>query len=200
MVHWLYTRVIRPSIFHAALVWWPKVKQKSTKTQLGRIQRMALLAITGAMKSTPTAAMEVLLNLTPLDLLITVAAGMALYRLQIYKQLNVPRTVSGLLTIWNNVGDPLLEMWSDYIIPVYHYTENFVIKIDQEYRKNKEPVFPEDALIWFTDSYRADSQTGAGIYGRFMCKYVTVFQTEVLYILESNAHPNLIRTQFLATS
>jgi hypothetical protein len=31
MVHWLYTRVIGPSIFHAALVWWPKVKQKTTK-------------------------------------------------------------------------------------------------------------------------------------------------------------------------
>jgi hypothetical protein len=168
MVHWLYTRVpvFRPSIFHAALVWWPKVKQTSTKTQLGRIKRMACLAITGAMKSTPTAAMEVLLNLTPLDLLIKAEARMALYRLQIYKQLNVPRTVSGLLTIWNNVSDPLLEMRSDYIIPVYHYTKNFVIKIDQEYWKNKDPVFPEDALIWFTDSSRADSGTGAGIYGR----------------------------------
>jgi hypothetical protein len=29
MVHWLYTRVIRPSILHAALVWWPKAKQKN---------------------------------------------------------------------------------------------------------------------------------------------------------------------------
>ena len=53
MVHWLYTRVIEPSIFHDALVWWPKVIQKTTKIQLGRIQRMACLAITRAMKSTP---------------------------------------------------------------------------------------------------------------------------------------------------
>jgi hypothetical protein len=37
MVYWLYTRVIRQSIFYAALVWWPKVKKKSTKTQIGRI-------------------------------------------------------------------------------------------------------------------------------------------------------------------
>jgi hypothetical protein len=28
MMYWLYTRVIRPSIFHAALAWWLKVKQK----------------------------------------------------------------------------------------------------------------------------------------------------------------------------
>jgi hypothetical protein len=31
MVHWLYTRVIRPSIFHGALLCWPKVMQKPTK-------------------------------------------------------------------------------------------------------------------------------------------------------------------------
>jgi hypothetical protein len=29
MVHWLYTRVIRPSILYAALVWWRKVMQKN---------------------------------------------------------------------------------------------------------------------------------------------------------------------------
>ena len=117
MVHWLYTRVIRPSIFHGALVWWSKVMQKTTKIQLGRIQRMACLAITGAMKSTPTAAMEVLLNLTLLDLLILAEARMALYRLHILKQPAAPKTVVGLLSIWKNVGDPILDMRSDYTIP-----------------------------------------------------------------------------------
>jgi len=47
---------------------------------------MAGLAITGSMKSTPTAAMETLLNLTPLDLVIHVEARMALYRLHILKR------------------------------------------------------------------------------------------------------------------
>jgi hypothetical protein len=74
--------------------------QKNAKVQLGRMQRMACLVITGAMKSTPTAAMEVLLNLTPLDLLIMAEVRMALYRLQILKQPTVPKTVSGLLSIW----------------------------------------------------------------------------------------------------
>jgi hypothetical protein len=53
-----------------------------------------------AMKLTATAAVEVLLNLTPLDLLVMTEARMALYRLQILKQPTVPETVSGLLTIW----------------------------------------------------------------------------------------------------
>ena len=78
MVHWLYTSVIRPFISYGALVWSPNVTQKTTKIQLGRIQRMACLAIEGAMKSTPTAAMEMLLNLTPLDLLILADARVAL--------------------------------------------------------------------------------------------------------------------------
>jgi hypothetical protein len=102
MAHWLCTRVIRPSILYGALVWWPKAMQKNTKIQLGRIQRMACLAITGAMKTTPTAAMELLLYLTSFDLLIMAEARMALYRLHILKQPDVPNTSVGLLSIWKN--------------------------------------------------------------------------------------------------
>jgi hypothetical protein len=80
--------------------------QKTTKIQLGRIQRMAYLAITGAMKSTPTAAIEVLLDLTLLDPLIMAEARMALYRLQILKQPAVPKLVAVLLSIWKNVTWP----------------------------------------------------------------------------------------------
>jgi hypothetical protein len=47
MVHWLYTRVIRPSIYYGALVWWFKAMQKTTKTQLGRIQRTAAKPLRG---------------------------------------------------------------------------------------------------------------------------------------------------------
>jgi hypothetical protein len=83
-------------------------------------------------------------------------------------------------------------MQSDYIIPVYHYTKNFVIKIDQEYWKNKDPMFPEEALIWSIDGSRADSGTGTGNYGRrphrsfsfSLGKYATVFQTKIYAILQ----------------
>jgi hypothetical protein len=50
------------------------------------------------MKSTPTAAMEVLLNLTPLDLLIMAEARMALYKLHTLEQPVVSETETGLLS------------------------------------------------------------------------------------------------------
>jgi hypothetical protein len=107
MLQWLYTRVIKPSIFYGALVWWSKAMHKTTKTLLSRIQRMACLVITGAMRSTPTAAMEVLLNLTPLDLLIMAEARMALCRLWITKQPPAFEAETGLLSIWKKVSDPI---------------------------------------------------------------------------------------------
>jgi hypothetical protein len=53
-------------------------------------------------------------------------------------------------------------------------------------------VFPEDALIWFTDGSRADSGTGSGICGLRpnssfslpLGKFATVFQTEIYAILQ----------------
>jgi len=43
---------------------------------------------------------------------------MALYRLHILRQPADPKTVAGLLTIWKNVSDPILDMQLDYTIPV----------------------------------------------------------------------------------
>ena len=109
MVHWLYTRVIRPSILHGALVWWPKVMQKNHQNPIREDSKMACLIITGAIKTTPTAAMEMLLNLTPLDLLIMAEARMTLCRLHILTQPADSTTSAGMLFIWKNVSDHTLE-------------------------------------------------------------------------------------------
>ena len=162
---------------------------------------MACLALTGTVKSTPTAAMETLLNLTPLDLVIMAEARMALCRLRILKQPADPKTESGLLSIWKNVSDPILYMRSDYIISVYYYSKTCTAIIDWDYWRNTDPVFSEDALIWFTDGSRINSGTESGIFGlrpnrSFSCplgKFATAFQTEVYAILQC-ACENIRRT------
>jgi len=144
------------------------------------------------MKSTPTAEMEMLLNPTPLDLVILAEARMAPYRLHILKQPIDPKTEAGLLSMWKNVSDPILDMRSDHTFPGYYYSKIFNVIIDCDYWRNKDPDFPEDALIWFTDGSRANSGTGSGIFGLRpnrsfsfpLGKFDTVFQTEICAILQ----------------
>jgi hypothetical protein len=83
-------------------------------------------------------------------------------------------------------------MRSDYTIPVYYFPKIFNVVMDRDYWRNKDPIFPEDALIWFTDGSRADSGTGSGMFGirpnrsfSFpLGKFATVFQMEVHAILQ----------------
>jgi hypothetical protein len=81
VVHWLYVSINRPSITFACLVWWPSCQTASTEERLSRVQRLACLGITGAMRTTPTAAMEALLGLLPLDLVIQNEVRSAAHRL-----------------------------------------------------------------------------------------------------------------------
>jgi hypothetical protein len=107
--------------------------------------------------------MEMLLNLTPLELLIMAEARMALYRLYTSRQTATSDVEMGLASIRKSMGDPIpiLEMQSDHAIPVYHYSRLFKVIIDLDFWKNRDPVFPEHAQVWFTDGSRADSGTGS---------------------------------------
>jgi hypothetical protein len=65
VLYWIYTAVVRPIDTYSATVWWPRVKFKTSQAELSKLQRVACLGITGAIKTTPTAAMEVLLGPPP---------------------------------------------------------------------------------------------------------------------------------------
>jgi hypothetical protein len=58
-MYWIYTVVI-----YAATVWWPRVKFRPSRAELSKQQSLACLGITGAMRTAPTAAIEVLLKLS----------------------------------------------------------------------------------------------------------------------------------------
>jgi hypothetical protein len=65
VVYWIFTAVVRPIVTYDATNWWPNVKLKTSQADLNRLQRMACLGITGAMRTAQTSAMEVLLGLSP---------------------------------------------------------------------------------------------------------------------------------------
>jgi hypothetical protein len=70
VVHWFYVAIVRPTISFASLVWWPGCQTASTKNKLSKVQRLACLGIMGALRTTPTGAIEALVGLHPLDLVI----------------------------------------------------------------------------------------------------------------------------------
>jgi len=53
VIHWLYVAIIRLSITFASLVWWPGCQKASAQRKLSRVQRLACLGITGAMRLLP---------------------------------------------------------------------------------------------------------------------------------------------------
>jgi len=64
----IYKAVFLPRITYAASIWGEALKLKRSINKLGSIQRQALLAITGAYRTTSTAALQYLSGQLPLDL------------------------------------------------------------------------------------------------------------------------------------
>jgi hypothetical protein len=81
VVHGLYISIIRLSVTFASLVRWPGCQTASAMKKLSRIQRLACLGITGAMRTTPTNAVEALLCLPPLELVVQSEARSAAHHL-----------------------------------------------------------------------------------------------------------------------
>jgi hypothetical protein len=81
VMNWIYTMVIRPILTYGSTIWWLRVRYKVSRAELSTLQRLACLAVTGAMKMTPAAVMVVLLGRPPLHVIIQEQALAGIYRL-----------------------------------------------------------------------------------------------------------------------
>jgi hypothetical protein len=130
VVYWIYTAVVRPIVTYAATIWWPRVKPKTSQAELSKLQRMACLGIMGAMRSTPTAAMEVLLGQPPLHLQMEAEAKVGNYRLRCSEQWRPESEGFGqAYMIQDMKKEPILLMGADKMIPKHVYDKNFKIRL-----------------------------------------------------------------------
>jgi hypothetical protein len=79
---WSWTGVIRPALTFGAIVWSRSASQSWAKIKLQRLQRMALSQITHIRLSTPSAALEIMYGVPPLDLFIQNCAQNAAIRVK----------------------------------------------------------------------------------------------------------------------
>jgi ribonuclease HI len=195
VVHWLYVTIVWPTISFASLVWWPGCQMASTKSKLSKVQRLACLGITGALRTTPIGAMEVLVGLPPLDLAIQGEARSAAHRLWSlggWSYLHPQRGHSCILTRLQK-SDPIYNMRVDFMRPVYNLEPNYRVTMLAREEWTRSPWTPPAVrgLIWYMDGSRTAEGTGAGVYGQSvnrrlsipLGKHATVFQAEVYAIL-----------------
>ena len=82
LAKWLFTGIIRPKLSYASMAWGHAIQTKELKAKLKSLNRLAALTIAPARRSTPTAGMEVLYDLIPLDLFLEKTAIMTNERLK----------------------------------------------------------------------------------------------------------------------
>ena len=70
MLLWAYESLIVPSLTYGAMIWGQTTLNTGTLNKLGQLNRLAAIMTSPIRKSTPSAGLEVILGLKPLDLIV----------------------------------------------------------------------------------------------------------------------------------
>jgi len=189
---WLYEAVIRPMLSHGCVVWWPRLEIECARKVLSEIQRLVCICITGAMKTTATAAMETLLNVPPLDIVVKARAFATADRLTQNGIWN-PYFKVGHGKIINIISNPVFDMPRDWMTPVTDFTRRFDAKIPtkEDWSEGWPRNLNGNSVIKFTDGSKTLDGAGAGVYAPeegegiwfHLGNFANIFQAEVFAIL-----------------
>jgi hypothetical protein len=129
VIHWIHTVVVRPIVTYAATVWWNRIKLRISRAELSKLQRMACWGITGAMRTTPTAANEVLLEVPPLHLQLEAEARARIYSLYCSDQWKSKSEDFGRAYMTQRMKEePILQMDTDKMILRHVYDKPFMVR------------------------------------------------------------------------
>lgn len=113
--------------------------------------------------STPTVALETLLNLTPLHILIETESTSVLYRIS--REASCSIRNSGHSHIYFKAKDylPLIQANKDAIKPVFKFERKFQLIVPNRNDWNTN-LYPTDDLSFYTDGSLKNGLAGAGIF------------------------------------
>jgi ribonuclease HI len=190
-VKWIYDMIVCPIITYGSVAWWSGSESAAAKATLGKINRMVCVAISGCMRSAPTASLEMLLGIAPLHLRIEAEAVISTGRL---RRLGRWKEESWRLSAKNLspalTGIEALSMPSDDMTAVFVFDRPYSVTFPtrDDWRYSPDPGGGWE--MWFTDGSKLESDsTGAGVYGPGgteksypLGKHASVFQAEVYAI------------------
>lgn len=194
----LYLTMVRPIILYGCAVWAGGSITETRRNILTKVQRLACVSITGARRSCPTAAMEVILDLPPLHIAVVTSARLAILRIASSSVTRSGRAKerdsSSLATCAY-----ALELPRDRVPPVFCPERRFEVVLSNKRDFCETTVSLKDHTIkWYTDGSKISCGTGAGVYGPrtkyhvAMGKNATIYQAE-LFALDQCLQMNLDR-------
>ena len=206
ITRWTYTSLIRPILSYGSMIWLKGTTQTSKLNPLVKIQRRACLATLNAMRTTPTASMELLLDIQPINIFLQTCAINTHLRLKdngnwipkVGETTNPTNHTKLVETL--AAKTPTLYMPIDKLINRHRVRTDFDTQINSREEINKTITIPrpnkKSTINCFTDGSRFDETSGAGFTIHStnshtngflnLGKYSTVFQAEVIAILRAS--------------
>lgn len=192
-VYWIYSMIICPIVTYGSIAWWSRTRLATVKTHLNKLQRMVCVALTGCIRTTPTATLELLLGLLPLDLRIEAEALTCMKR---FKCLGYWKDYSKNLS-WGLFNPQVVAHFSfimpnDDILTRFAFYKPFNIHFPTKEQWLTNPKWMKgNHMVWYTDGSRLDGRAGAGVFCSSddtrlsfpLGMFATVFQAEVFAIL-----------------
>ena len=171
---WIYTAIIRPILAYAAVIWINATNSQTLVAMLQKVQRLACISITSAFPSTPTAALETLLQIPPIGIFLKGEAYMATYRLERGDMWTKRRQIGSRgrkfrshVDICNEgkIQIPILNMPKDSCTPYIQFERNYSVKIGERSKIPSEiDELDPRTIQCYTDGSHIDQKSGAGIF------------------------------------
>ena len=153
---WVYEGIVRPALDYACHVWHKPTPNAWVKKELDKVQRLALVCITSCIRSSPTVALERLLNIPPLDLHLSYKACTTVKR--IYNVVNKSN--------WDGIGKKNgrshLFTWRNFEKSTYPVINECIYNLNHFDIETKSSQFsPQDCYEIYTDGSKSESGIGA---------------------------------------
>ena len=212
LMKWAYTGIVRPALSYAAMTWAHAIESEDVITQLRRVNRQAMNTIVKVPRSTPTQAMELILDITPLHLRIK-KEGLSTY-IRLKSQLhlrwegvysNLTYSVSHLrywdYTLTDSGMDSAWEASDACCVPKPHL--KFVL--DGNSFVNMQDCQGHHDINVYTDGSKLKDQVGSGVYiihtdgsttdlSFRISDHATVYQAELFAIKQAAEHLSTLGT------
>ena len=204
---WIYTSLVRPIITYASFAWINSTNKVTHVRKLQRVQRQGCVATLNAMRTTPTAGMEVILGIRPIDIhLKELAVSSYLRLMKNGNWLPIPGEVTGSSTHSNIILKiideiPEVRVPTDNLLNKEYIVSNFntIIRDRNDLNSLNIKVTPTEinTINCYTDGSKTNYGSGCAYMFRSnervkaqdylsLGNICTVFQAEVFAIGEAS--------------